>query len=215
MDNTAVALLWSSIAQMEPRQVVGRLAHLVTDERVQPGYVGRNYTASGLLLLAMNPAGDATGDCNEFVYQAIAALDGSTEAFDVLNSVLADLMQTWPIYLNVIAPLVEQCGITREDVALLNILPLRADKENRARLYDVAWHNVTEQQVTALSPRRIVCLGKEAFDFVSPLHKGTRLSCIRRTQGDKPHLRGYENTREDIASLGRLLNSRGTLSVEG
>ena len=78
MDNTVLASLWFSIAQMEPRQIVGRLSHFVTDERVQQGYVGRNFAATGILLLGMNPTGDTTGDSSESVYEAIAGLDGST-----------------------------------------------------------------------------------------------------------------------------------------
>lgn len=191
---------------MQPRQMVGRLSHLAIDERVQPGYVGSNYAATGLLLLGINPAADTAGESSENVYEAIAKLDGTVESFQAYNAAIAELLLTWPIYLNVVKPLMDKCNLTTQDFALLNLLPLRADKTDRGRMFDVAWHNATSKQVTALTPKRIVCLGQESFDFVSPMWKDTRVYCIRRTASDRTNLTGYQNTLADIERIAWYVN---------
>lgn len=206
-----LAQMWTTIAGMHPSQIVGRLSHLVTDEQPLPGFVGRNYSG-GTLLIGMNPANDISGDSGAVIYEALRSLDGTEESFWNLNQLIQESMPTWPVYGSAIQPLLEKAGQTIADIAFLNILPLRADRANRARLYDVAWSTVTRKQVVALQPKLILCLGKEAYDFVRTMWTETPVYLIRRPTGDKTTLPTYRDTQDDIARVARYMAPSKTAS---
>ncbi|HEX8526383.1 hypothetical protein [Allosphingosinicella sp.] len=75
-----------------------------------------------------------------------------------------------------------------DEIAFMNILPFRTrmDKPAPANVARNAWSKVAEPQIAALHPRRIIALGKKAWDILSrrQLPASSDLILFKRGIGD-------------------------------
>ena len=142
-----------------------------------PGWVGKQWQPSGTLLMAINPGGG--GDAyrpnptDERLYGLFRAFraapaDQREVALLALSEGWAAIQKTHNIY-RLIRPIMEALDAGSEDLTFLNVLPFRTrqDKPAGSAVLRRAWDVATAQQVTALQPRRIIALGRKAFDALT------------------------------------------------
>jgi hypothetical protein len=103
-----------------------------TDENVpQPGYIGKAYAQTGLLLVGQNPyVPNAELAAEDRVYTAAlrALRDAPTEqAYADLQVILRRFVPKWPVQKNYF-PLLE-CGLTLDDIAYMNLVRCRTGKD--------------------------------------------------------------------------------------
>jgi hypothetical protein len=172
----AAARLWRGILRTDPDAVFGaEAARLLNrhwaDRLAQPGYIGTRYSPGGLVFVSMNPgAGPRDGFSPEDVrqYRALERLRGADDAalcpaFDELTTALADIMPTWKIHRNYVAPVMAAARVDFSHVAYLNLLKWRSKASSGlARLYALSWKAHTRAQLELLAPSRVVAIGSDA-----------------------------------------------------
>ncbi|WP_363350172.1 hypothetical protein [Methylocystis echinoides] len=96
----------------------------------QPGYIGRHYDRSKLLLVGQNPGlpNERLGDADRVYTAALRALrDTETVAsYSHLQGLLDDFIPTWPVH-GQYFPLVE-CGLVLEEIAYCNLVRCRTSR---------------------------------------------------------------------------------------
>ena len=139
-----------------------------SDEHVpQPGYIGKGYGATGLLLIGQNPGlpNESLAREDRMHTAALRALrDSPTEQeYARLQVILNCVIPTWPVHNNHF-PL-RECGLNLEDIAYLNLVRCRTGEkapntstvEQCRRTHFEPWLeklNPTETQELSCSIRR-------------------------------------------------------------
>lgn len=171
----------------------------------QPGYIGKNYWRTRLLLIGQNPAIPGV----EFLAQAdrpyTAALRAmrdkpSAHHYNDFCYVALNFIPTWPVYRSHF-PL-QECGLTLHDTAYCNLVRCRTKKN---RLPPVkATRNCTgihlERWVSFLQPKAVVFIGKWPHDQASALLKARAI----------PH--SFINRRRSLSNKEREANRKQIVS---
>lgn len=171
--------IWQRILRTNPEQVFGDsykiLAYPETkhpdDIIAQPGFVGQNYKAGGYIFVGMNPGKpkndmERSGDRKQL--EILKALENSDmeegfHLFNKLSSTLIEIMPTWRIFKNFVAPILRNTKRTLQDVAYVNLLKWRTIlNKSLNKLYDKSWDLHTKEQISILNPSIIIALGKDA-----------------------------------------------------
>jgi hypothetical protein len=172
----AAARLWRGILRTDPGAIFGpEAARLLNrhwaDRLPQPGYIGTRYGPGGLVFVSMNPgAGPHDGFSPEDVrqYRALEGLRDADDAalcpaFDELTTALADIMPTWKIHRNFVAPVMAAARVDFSQVAYVNLLKWRTKASSGlARLYALSWQHHTREQLALLAPGRVIAIGSDA-----------------------------------------------------
>jgi hypothetical protein len=175
MRNNA-ALLWRGILRTDPDTIFGsEAARLLNrhgaDRLAQPGYIGTRYGPGGLVFVSMNPGAGPQGGLSAEDLRQYSALEGLRDAedgdvcavFDELTTALADIMPTWKIHRNFVAPVMAAARVDFSQVAYINLLKWRTKASSGlARLYAVSWQAHTRAQLELLAPSRVVAIGSDA-----------------------------------------------------
>ena len=212
MNDTELAKLWGEIAQAHPYQALGRLSHLIEDAQAQPGYVGPNYRAGGVVLVGPNPAVEKNAEANRWFYDSLGALSGSPDDYKAFNQSLHEGMASapWHLYTDLIKPIVEALGIYRADIAYINLCPWRHDKPQS--FYRPCWDTYTHRQISLLEPKLLIALGADAKDGVGlhlkNLYDGRAVvKSVRRPESTARNKAAFL---EDVAAIAREHNRAGT-----
>ena len=102
-------------------------------------------------------------------------------------------MPTWKIFRNFIAPVLEYAGVDFSRVAYLNLLKWRTKKSSGlARLYDLSWHDHTQDQFGLLQPSLVIAIGSDAGNaFRRHDPSGVHFDAIPRVIGNNIGPEGY------------------------
>lgn len=160
------------------------------------GFCGAKWTTGGILLLAINPGGggdtyqNRTPQDTELIplIQEFRSTPSSQapEAFERMCNSYRRQVQAWNLW-RILAPTLDACGCTIEEVCYLNIFPYRTAKDAKPAQLALrnAWTFVTKPLLDALQPGRIIALGKKAGDIAAKLHVSPPpLHIVPRTIGD-------------------------------
>lgn len=161
-----------------------------------PGWVGQSWS-EGTLLVGINPGGG--GDnyrrniADDELYLALREFReaGSprdqSEALRRMSESWMRIQQGHNIW-RIIRPILEATGEGVDEIAFMNILPFRTrmDKPAPAAAMRNAWNKAARPQIAALRPRRIIALGKKAWDILSrhQLPASSELILFKRGIGD-------------------------------
>lgn len=175
-----------------------------------PGWVGPAW-ASGTLLVGINPGGG--GDAyqrnrtDDLLYSVLREfrdaknLTAQMQAFDRLSLVWSDIQRGHNIW-RIIKPILDATGESVQNIAFMNILPFRTrgDAAAPAAVLRTAWSKAAEPQIRALSPKRIISLGKKAWDVIAreKVPGSAQLILFKRRIGDS------YIPRESVAVLEKL-----------
>ena len=162
-----------------------------------PGWVGPNWAPGGTLLMGINPGGGGddyrVNPHDAELYDLIRALrDADGEAACV--AALASLSAAWisiqatHSISRVINAVLAAVGQKESQSAFMNVLPFRTRENKPARKDELrrAWDLATGPQVAALQPRRIVALGRRAYDalLAAGADREHRVIPLKRSIGD-------------------------------
>lgn len=196
----ACALLWREILQSDPKHIFGSEVKRLQcrnwgDLIAQPGYVGHNYRAGGLLFLSMNPGGGySNGLSDEDIsqYEALQRLRDSTSSgavkhFNALSKLYQKIMPTWKIYRVFVAPVLRSSGIPFSDIAYLNLLKWRTQNSSGLMtLYRLSWDDHTRNQIELLRPNTVIAIGADAGKAFTKFYTSEiRFKAIPRVIGNK------------------------------
>lgn len=136
----------------------------------QPGYIGKNYYRSRILLVGQNPGTPKSLEAADRPYTAsLRNLRDvvSVESYTALNGVMRNFIPQWPVHGNYF-PLTE-CGLTLDEIAYMNVVRCRtsADKKPGTNAINNCLSNHFGRWLDLLSPRVIVFIGKWAADNAS------------------------------------------------
>lgn len=142
-----------------------------------PGWVGPSWKAGGTVLMAINPGGGGDNyrlnSADEQLYGLIRRFKFASpverkEALLALSDAWVKIQMTHNIY-RIIRPILEALSADNDDVAFLNVLPFRTRNDAPAGSANLrrAWDVATRHQVEALKPKRIIALGRKAFDALT------------------------------------------------
>lgn len=188
-----------------------------TDARdMWPGYVGPNYRAGGLVLVAHYPAGGTAAypgsvraERDDEFYKLIAAFKSAgpetrLAAFERLNEHVEELISYWRMF-KVISLVLDAADVTLRDVALINLVPYRiADNRSPSKaVMEAAWASCTGASLRVLAPGSVAALGAVPGAFL--LSKGVApLHVFKRTNGDSYiHPEAVEAARRLAQGAGR------------
>ena len=160
------------------------------------GWVGSHWSG-GTLLVGINPGGGGDDyrrnptDAELYkLLRALAAAGDENEAEQALARVSVTwqrLQRTHNIW-RIIEPILNATGEQLNDIAFLNILPFRTrmDRSAPVAVLRRAWSQASGRQLVALRPRRVIALGKKAWNALSrfPLAQGVDLILFKRGIGD-------------------------------
>jgi hypothetical protein len=161
-----------------------------------PGWVGANWRAGGTVLMAINPGGG--GDAykrnptDDQLYGCIstfreASPDLRAQAFARMSETWIALQRTHNIR-RVVDPLLAAVRSTHLEAAFLNVLPFRTRGDRPARSGELrrAWDLATSGQLAALAPKRVVALGRKAYDALIAVgaESAHEVVLIKRSIGD-------------------------------
>jgi len=168
-----LAMLWWRILHQEPRCLFGTEAAKLRnsswgDEIPQPGYVGGEYESHGIAFVSMNPGGsqgDRPGSTDEKQLVALRHFRECAEvdaphAFPKVMRVLEEVMPTWSIYRNFVAPVLQCARLRLSQVAYLNLFKWRTQQGAALeRLYELSWKHHTREQFNLLEPGFVISIG--------------------------------------------------------
>lgn len=160
------------------------------------GWVGSAWRG-GTLLVGINPGGggdeyrrNASDDRLYACLREFATAESTSEqatAFQKLSTMWMALQKTHNIW-RIIQPILAATGEHPDEAAFINILPFRTrmDRPAPATVLRQAWSLSSSRQIAALGPRRIIGLGKKAWDVLSrfQLPAETELILFKRGIGD-------------------------------
>lgn len=160
-----------------------------------PGWAGAEWH-NGTLLIGINPGGGGdnyrrnAGDGE--LYAALRAFGAASteragEAFRHSSDVWMRLQRGHNIW-RIVGPILGATGESVDEVSFINILPFRTRNDAAApvKVLRKAWEMASGRQVSALQPRRIIALGKKAWDVLDRLPRpaGSELLLFKRGIGD-------------------------------
>lgn len=160
-----------------------------------PGWVGTAWN-QGTLLIGINPGGG--GDAyrrnpdDDRLYTLLrsfrdAQIHEQEDAFARSSTAWINVQRSHNIW-RIIDPILKATDESVDEVAFMNILPFRTrmDKAAPVAVLPAAWERSAKEQVKALAPRRIIALGKKAWDVLVrfDLPSGANLILFRRGIGD-------------------------------
>jgi hypothetical protein len=165
----------------------------------QPGYIGRRYRNTGLLLVGQNPAvPPAHLSAEDLPYtSALRTLqrESTTQNYVDLHAVLQEFIPKWPMY-GKYFPL-DECGLTVDDFAFVNLVRCRRTGKNSPPTRAIAT-NCTDEHfrrwVKLLSPKVVVFIGKWANDRVRAQGAISNIPCA------------FVNMQRSLADSERLAN---------
>jgi hypothetical protein len=181
------------------------LTALIDAQTAAPGWVGRDWAPGHTVLMAINPGGGGDhyrrNPTDEGLYSLIrafrdAAVADRGRALQEMSDAWIQIQSSHNIWKVVDAVL----NTTKSDPsrsAFLNILPFRTRQDKPARSGELrrAWHRATGKQVESLAPRRIIALGRKAYDAIitTGVSAEHEIVMIKRAIGDSyipPDARG-------------------------
>jgi uracil-DNA glycosylase len=133
----------------------------------QPGFIGSNYSATGVLLVGQNPAQAKTLAERDEPYMAALRRLGAeptSESLAAYEATVRDYVEEWPIT-QAYFPLVE-CGLTIDDIAYCNLVRCRTTRDAAPgpRLVGSCVATHFELWLERLAPRIVVFIGKWAAE---------------------------------------------------
>lgn len=198
-----LAVLWKAILHANPKVVFGNSAHRLEsrpglgDEIPQPGFVGTRYRAGGVFFLGKNPGKGAQRRSREdaLQFEAFRRLreaerpDLRPRFEDLMQLLAQQVMPTWYVVQNYVAPVLSKAGAGLDDIAYLNLLKWRSEVATPL-VFDISWESHTGEQYTMLRPALVVAIGRSTRDRFEIL--------LRRSGAPKPEgLLFLERSRRD------------------
>jgi hypothetical protein len=159
-----------------------------------PGWVGDGWQ-QGPVLIGINPGGggdtyrrNPTDDQLYSLLRAFrdAAVSDREAAFVRLSSTWRSIQKTHNIW-RVISAVLQATGESEREVSFMNVLPFRTRMDKLPSRPEItsAWQLAAKPQLDALKAKRIVCLGKKAWDVLVRFEEiKDRLVLIKRVIGD-------------------------------
>ena len=140
-----------------------------------PGWVGDDWR-QGTVLIGINPGGGGDNyrrnPTDDQLYDLLRAFRDAEESelasvFSELSAVWRSIQRTHNIW-RVISAVLEATGESEREVSFMNVVPFRTrmDKTPSRAELTAAWHLAAKPQLDALKPKRIICLGKKAWDSI-------------------------------------------------
>jgi hypothetical protein len=196
-----LAIVWKNILRLSHQGFFDGFAHAAIDREhghdklPQPGYVGRSYRPSGLVLMGQNPGNGKDGMTppDERQYRLLYDLrdaNSSSKRLKAYRSLMitleTEVMVTWKIVRNVVTPLLDELELTFDKIAYLNLMKFRTvDNHPPNTLYNRSWPQTVEQ-LNALSPGLVVALGAGTHDkFVNRYTGSANHDRVTRSIGDR------------------------------
>jgi len=147
----------------------------------QPGYVGKNYFNTRVLLIGQNPGGCSERKrLSDMPYMnALASLkaEASEKNWLELENLLETYIPKWPVH-GQYFPL-EECEFALGDIAYFNLTRCRTVENAPPNRYMIA--NCLEEHLTrwleVLAPNVVVCVGKFAYDHLSGFVQDLNVPC--------------------------------------
>lgn len=161
-----------------------------------PGWVGPQW-GGGTLMIGINPGGGGDNyrrnPTDEELYKLLRAFRDSASAedqilaFGQLSAAWTRIQKSHNIW-RVIGKILDATGEVEQEVGFMNVLPFRTrmDKAPTSKDLQRAWDKVALRQIEALRPRRIIALGKKAWDVMARrnLPTDSELILFKRGIGD-------------------------------
>jgi len=148
------------------------------DNLPQPGFIGQNYTQTGLILAGQNPGvcppGLASEDAEYFRTLRKLRDKETPQVMSELMQVLHAFMHKWPIW-RTYFPL-KECGLELDDIAYFNVIRCRTIKNSapgKGMIVNCLEH--FERWVDLLHPKGIIFLGKRAFEIAGHIPRQRRI----------------------------------------
>lgn len=131
----------------------------------QPGYVGRRYAETGVLLVGQNPGTPKRLDAADKPYTlALRRLrdEPTIERYAELRAVLDEFIPRWPVHGSYF-PLAE-CGLSLDQIAYCNVVRCRtpSDKTPSEGVAKTCAGHHFARWITLLRPNVVVFIGKRA-----------------------------------------------------
>ena len=139
----------------------------------QPGYVGRNYFKTRVLLVGQNPGVSSERFTEQDILYARAltavAETPSLDTMERLLDVLDTIIPTWPVTDNYF-PL-SDCGLALQDIAYLNLVRCRTNRNAAPSdmMVSTCLANHFLCWLDWLGPRVVICIGKWAHDKIASI----------------------------------------------
>ena len=173
----------------------------------QPGYIGKDYEKSKLLLVGQNPglAPDRMLSRDKIYTKSLRDLASlrTIESYDNFYETVVDFVPEWPVNRNYF-PL-EECDLSLDDIAYCNVVRCRT--QGNAAPSKRLITNCSERHfvsfLNVVNPSVVIFIGKWAHDNAAHLlPKGTKHSFMNRMRS----LRGEERlkNRSEVVSLVKL-----------
>lgn len=146
----------------------------------QPGYVGRNYERTRVLLVGQNPGVSPPRFATQDLTYAHALLavrnDPSADNINHLQDVLDEIIPTWPVR-DKYFPLAE-CVLQLEDIAYFNLVRCRTKNNTipSSRMIRTCISAHFVRWLDWLHPQVVICIGKWAHDNTSYLLESRNIS---------------------------------------
>lgn len=161
-----------------------------------PGWVGKQWS-NGTLLIGINPGGGGDGyrrnPADDTLYSLLRRFKDARSpsdqlgAFEEVSEAWIEIQRSHNIW-RVISAILEATGEAVEACAFINILPFRTrmDAAAPAATLRAAWRDVARPQIEVLQPKRVVALGKKAWDVLCRMEMPTdaKLILFKRAIGD-------------------------------
>lgn len=194
--------------------------HLLRDEREnlpQPGYVGKNYYQSRVLLVGQNPGTPKTLAARDNAYTAaLRAMKANPceDSYAALAKLLDEYIPQWPVH-GKYFPL-EECALTLDDIAYCNIVRCRTSNDKApgrntleacVRLHFANWLNF-------LAPQVVIFVGKwaEKHGAIAVQQAGIPFATMNRQRSLSSVARSANRTHV-VTLVSRLLADRPESTV--
>lgn len=177
MDRIALAALWHRRALVTRTEIFGfadeKLLPVAAPSQVEicvPGMVGNDYTAGGVAIVSVNPAGGRDGFrptlTDESLYAAAAELRTSADlgAFDRLNDAFVAGMPSWGPQWRVIESILRATRKHLSEISYPYLVPFRSRGDAGSTLsqgiLDRGYASGFQEIVAALRPGHIVAVDR-------------------------------------------------------
>ena len=159
-----------------------------------PGWVGDDWR-EGTVLIGINPGGggdnyrrNPTDDQLYRLLRKFRDAEGSNlaPAFLELTTAWRSIQRTHNIW-RVIGAILEATGETEREISFINVVPFRTRMDKLPSRVELAraWTSAAKPQIDVLKPKRIICLGKKAWDVLSRFTEVEhKLVLMKRAIGD-------------------------------
>lgn len=181
-----LAELWREILNTDPQQAFRERYKVLKyceskhsdDLLPQPGYVGKNYEPGGVMFIGMNPGSpqnevERAGDNEQLrIIESIRDCENDLclENYEKLNHILYDIMRDWRPYKVYVEPILHGTGLSLHDISYINLLKWRTmEGKSLTSLYKISWSLHTREQISILTPKLIIALGKGVYDTLGKI----------------------------------------------